>query len=706
MNRRHRRPDARAALRAAVGRRWMLFAALAVWASACGSEPVDAPPPASAPADAEPPTPVSTSAVPEVFVDLLAQAQTAHVSRVGPVIGPDAPGWRRVAELGGRGPWSPPRTIDGRAGSWLDGIGGSVHFPLGPEAAKARVLELWLRPVARGQVVSIFFDEEPVTTTRVRSGWKRYRFPIPVEVTPGEHSVRFWFRFTRHHGRLRTPAAFGGLRLLPPGEEPAPAEAWQGTLAMPGLDPEPALLAGPPTTWSWYVLPPQGGRLLTRAAVVEGEPVEFVVRVEVDGAPASELRRMTVAAGSVAELDVALEAFAGRPVRLVLETVGAGGAPSAVARAGWLSPRILMPGRPRSQPRAARNLIVWAVDGLRDDRPALGRAGNFAATPNLDLLAAEGAAAIDIWSGGASAGDGHRRLLQPDPEGPSLAAAMRAAGKRTGFLSASTAVDPAWIEDFDTRLDLQRAGEPAETRILLREIESWLYVRKRDPFFLYVSSANPRTPLRPPKGYRQLYDRARPLRAETRRSERLADIRDLRIAYDAEVSATDYWVGQLLALLQTQGVADDTALIVVGSVGQELREAGGLGDGHALVPQVFRVPLVAWHPHLRSATPGELHQGGELADIGALALRFVGGDADGWSGRDPTGHLFSGLPLPPRPDRARHGNQVAVRFGPWLLRGAGVRGLELWDLRVGLDPDLELSANRPIALRTLRDSLQ
>lgn len=668
---------------------------------ACG-EPEPVTPDAAPITDAALPPPVSASAVPEVVVDLLDRAGAAHVSRAGPIFGPAMPGWRRVAELGGRGPWGPPRTVDGRVGSWLDGIGGSIHFPLGPEAAEMRTLEFWLRPVARGQVVSVFFDEQSVTTTRLKSGWHRYRFPIPGgELSAGEHSVRFWFRFTRFHGRVRTPAALGAIRLLPTGDAPEPASAWLGSLSVAGGDPEPALLAGPPTAWSWYVLPPTDARLMARAAVVGGDPVEFVVRVEQDDAPASELRRITVAAGSVAELDIALDGLGGRPARLVLETHGAG----EIARAGWLSPRIMVAGRPRARPRPARNIIVWAVDGLRDDRPSLGRVGQYAATPNLDLLAAQGVAAVDLWSGGASATDGHRRLLQPEPDGLTLADAMRAAGKRTGLLSASTAIEPELTESFDTRLDLHRAGEPTETRILLREIESWLYVRKRDPFFLYISSADPRTPLRPPTGYRRLYDRARPLRAETRRSERLADIRDLRIAYDAEVSATDYWVGQLIALLQTQGVADDTALVVVGTVGQELRESGGLGDGHALVPEVFRVPLVAWHPHLRPEGEPTLHRGGELADVGALALRFVGGDADGWPGRDPTGALFNGLPLPPRADRARHGNQVAVRFGPWLLRGAGVRGLELWDLRVGLEPDHELSTRYPIALRTLRDSL-
>lgn len=682
-----------------------LAALLATVALLAACRAPDAPPAADAgPApDAAPPPPVSASAVPEVFVDLVERAAAAHVDRAGPIMGPDAPGWRRVSELGGRGPWSPARPIDGRVGSWLDGIGGSVHFPLGSEAAELRVVELWLRPIARGQVVSIFFDEEPVTTTRLENGWHRYRFPIPIErLEPGEHSVRFWFRFTRFKGRMRTPAAFGGLRLLPPGEAADPPEAWIAPLAMPGGPTDPALLAGPPTAWSWYLLPPDDGRLIARAAVTAGEPVEFVVRAEVDDAPPAELRRITVSAGTVADLDVSLGLFAGQPVRLSLRTTGTGG---EIGRAGWIRPRILMPGRPRATPRPARNVIVWAVDGLRDDRPALGRPGQRAATPHLDLLAAEGAAAVDIWSGGASAADGHRRILRPEPDGPDLAGAMRRAGRRTGLLSASTAVDPDLVEGFDTRLDLHRAGEPTETRILLREVDAWLYVRKREPFFLYITSADPRTPLKPPQGYRRLYERARPLRGETRRNERLADLRDLRIAYDAEVSATDYWIGQLVALLQTHGVADETALIIVGSVGQELRESGGLGDGHALVPEVFRVPLVAWHPHLRHDGTAPVLRGGELADVGATALRFVGGEADGWPGRDLTGVLFNDLGLPPHPDHARHGNQIAVRFGPWLLRGAGVRALELWDLEVGLDPDNELSSQRPIALRTLRDSM-
>lgn len=691
------------AIRAARPAAHVLFAPLALLAllalTAC--DDTAAPPDAiAAPApDAAAPPPVAPAMIPEVFIDLAATAERAHVHRGGPAFGPDLPGWERVATLAGRGPWGPPRKIDGRTGSWLDGIGGAFTFPVGADAAELRTVEFWLRPIARGQVVSVFLDETPVITTRLADGWQRYRFPIPIErLEPGEHTLRFWFRFTRYKGKTRTAGAFGGARLLPLGDAPPLPETWSGPLALPGAPPT-ALYAGPPQRWSWYLLPPTGGRFFARAGVATGEPVEFIVRLEVDGAPPVEARRVTVTAGTAVDVDVSLGDFAEQPMRISLETEGADG---PVERAGWIEPRLIVPGRATARPRPARNLVVWVVDGLRDDRVDLGRGGLRAATPNLDMLATAGAAAVDVWSGGASAADGHRRLLQPIADGPSLATLMNATGRRTGFLGASTAVDPTLSEPFNTHLDLVRTGEP-ETRILLRELDAWLYVRKREPFFLYIASADTRAPLKPPTGYRKLYERARPLEGDVRRNERLADLRDLRIAYDAQVSVTDYWIGQLIALLHRHGVADDTALIVTGSVGQELRESGGLGDGHALVPEVFRVPLVVWHPGLRRAAARPPVRGGDLVDVGATALRLVGADpAITWPGHDLTTALFNDLPLPPRPNSANLGNQIAARFGRWLLRGAGSRDLRLYDLDA---PDVDRTADSPTALRTLRDSM-
>lgn len=694
-------------------RRWCVWwvVALAGWSLGCDDVPeiADADVAPSAPAAQE--APLTESAVPQVYLDLVASADAAHVRHGGPVVAPGMPGWSRVSQLADRGPWRKVRRIDDRVGVWLDGIGGTLHIPVGTEGAGLRYVEIWLRPIGPGQVVSVFFDEVPLTTMRVRPGWRRYRLPLPGEgVAPGEHSLRFWFRFTREHGGARTPAAFGGARLVSARQPPPAPEAWVGEVGE-GDRRRRGLFAGPSTGWSWYVLPPPGSRLLAQAAVGAGRPVDFVVRIQADGEATVEARRLTVGPGATAELDVDLSAFAERPIRLSLDTEGErdeeDAASNDIERALWLEPQILHPTPAEAQLPPVRNVIVWVVDGLRDDRLTDGSDGARVPTPNLDLLARDGAAVIDVWSGGASAADGHERLLSSLADGPDLPTLMAATGRRTGFISTSRALDPKWFARFDTRQDLVREGEPNETRILLRELDAWLYVRKKDPFFLYLASADPRIPLKPAPGYQRLLGRARPLRAHVRRSERLANLRDLRIAYDAQVSATDYWAGQLVALLHNHNVSDDTAIFIVGSVGQELREAGGLGDGHALVPEVLTVPLIVWHPHLRRrSAERNLSRGGDLADVAATILRVGQASLPArFPGVDMIPMLYSGESLLVHPTRARMGNQVAARYGNWVLRGAGSRDLKLWDMRADPKGTNDLAESNPIAFRTLRDSM-
>lgn len=586
-------------------------------------------------------------------------------------------------------------------GSWLEGIGGSLYFPVGSEAPQLRTLSLWLRPIARGQRVSIFVDEVPVTTMPLKRGWNNYRLSLPGLLTPGEHSLRFWFRFTRPKGKGRSPAAFGEARLLPEGVEARVEDGWVGPQPVGGAGQ--ALLAGPPAGWSFYLLPPLHSRFEATVAVTEGDPVDFIARVEIDGEAPVEVRRDRVAAGKTAKLILDLSAFGERPIRLSLDTGGPGGPGGPLGRAGWLRPRITMPAPPKRAVPTTRNVIIWAIDGLRDDRVGLGRGGDRAATPNIDLLAKEGAAATHVWSGGATALDGHERLLRPFDGRESLPALMAAAGRRVGLLSLSAALDTRFDDDFNTKLHLRRAGEPPETRILLREVDDWLDARKRQPFFLYVASDGPLRPFEPAEGYRQLYDRARPVAAGPGRASKKQ--RDAMIAYDAEVSTTDYWVGQLLALLQLHGVADDTLVIVVGTVGQQLPQDRRASDGLGIDPQVLEVPLILWHPGMRTQTRRPLWSGGDLGDVAATALSIAGAPMD-WPGRDLSSALLEGDRVPPRPTHARLGNQVAARFGAWLLRGTGGRDLRLWNLSDDPTARTEIAETRPRALRALRDSMQ
>ncbi|MGK0358219.1 MAG: hypothetical protein ACI9U2_000502, partial [Bradymonadia bacterium] len=551
-----------------------------------------APPAVSSNARARPAGPEVT------FLDLVAAADRAHVRRAGPFLAPGVPGWERVTQLADRTSWGKVTVVDKRPASWLESIGGSLHFPVGEAGKSLRSLKVWFKPIARGQRVSVFVDEEPLTTMRLteKGGW--YTLPLPEGgLEPGEHSVRFWFRFRRSRSRrsdTKTPAALGAVRLIGAVDLPE-SPSWTTRFAVAGVE-GPALLAGPPTGWTHYLLPPVGARLRARAAVATGEPVTFVVKVERDGLPAQDALRVQVKSGTVAELNVDLHPYANTPIRLSLNTEGAAG---DHARAAWITPVITMPGQTRATVPTVRNVIVLAIDGLRADRVGLGRGGDRAATPNLDMLAAQGGAAVDVWSGGASADDGHRRLLAPVSQLPSLPRLMAESGRITGYLGASRAVPPEMSREFTTRIDLHRAGEVAQARTVLRELDDWLDVRKKDPFFLYLSIDEPRTPFEPPEGYLNVYLRARPLIGEPERSARRRT-RDLMAAYDAEVSAADYWLGRMLAIMNAHAVTEQTALIIVGTVGQDLGEAGGLGDGHTLAPELLQVPLVIWHPGVRS----------------------------------------------------------------------------------------------------------
>lgn len=683
-----------------------LLAAMAVVLGACGADSPEKSDGSVAGIDAG--APVRTSPLlpelgelgePVTFLDLVAAADRAHVRREGPVLMPGGPGWSRVTRFADRSPWLAPTALDDRAVAWLDSIGGTLAFPVGPEGASMRTLQLWLHPVARGQVLSLFLDEQPLTTMSLKEGGHLYDLPLPPGgLSQGEHTLRFWYRFRRPKGRgdLRTPGALGLVRMVGEGVASQAPTAWVGELAVAGVQGR-GLLAGPPTGWQFYLLPPAGARFQARLAVSAGGPVDFVLRVDADGGVGGELLRTRVARGTVAAVDVDLAAHADRPIRLSLDTEGP---PGAIEQAAWLEPRILMPGLPRRRPPAVRNLLVWAVDGLRADRVGLGRGGDRAATPNLDLLAGEGAAAVDVWAAGDQAADGHRHLLMPAEGQPTLAEVFSAGGRRTGLISASPAIEPGWARGFFTRTDLRRTGERADTRSVLTELGDWLEVRGKEPFFLYLASDDPTIAFDPPPGYERVYRRTRPVGMEAELEE-ARERRDLLAAYDGRVSLADYWVGQLLALLQSRGLLDQTAVVVVGTVGLDLE------GRDPLAPDRLQVPLVVWHPNMRhSGEPRPFVVGGDLLDVAATAVALVGLEApEPWAGQDLLPALFHGRPLRPQPSSARSGNQVAARYGRWLMRGLGARDIRLWNLADDPMARDEISAAWPVALRVLRDSM-
>lgn len=673
----------------------ILCSLAAAIAAGCG-ESTDTGAPASGP-DAD--APASAATVEIISMDLVARADAAHITRGGPLLDPGAPGWLRQSRLGDRGPWLAVREVEGRSASYPDGIGASLWFPVGSEGPTLESLELWMRPLDRDQRVSLFLDEQPMSTVEVRPGGRTYRLPLPAGgLSPGEHHLRFWFRHTRFLGHTRVPAAIDAVRLLPAGEAPELPDKWTDAVSVSGVD-GPALLAGPPVRWTFYLSLPPGAVFRADAAVREGGPVAFTVEAQIDGAVLGAPARVEVVPGAVRSIEVPLnagDASSAVLTRLVLSTSGDA---RTVAHAGWIRPRVESKSTLAAPLPPVRNIVVWTVDGWSAARVGIRRGGRHAETPNLDLLATAGAASADVWAGGALPADGHRQLLRPAEGGPQLAAVARKAGRATGLISASRAIDEAWTTGFDTRLDLAATGEPAETRVVLREMATWLGARRRVPFLLYLATADPLSDA--PNGY----VRRAPSDDDATSAE--ASLRERLALHDARLSAADYWLGQMNAVLRAQGLADDTAVIVVGTGGYDPM-AGSAQEPRDLTPAALRVPCVIRHPR-RPGVPGRAW-GGALRDLPITVAHLL--DAippTSWPGQ-PAGdlgrRLFSGGgAVTPDVVGAHRGNWIAARSGPWFLRGTKGANLGLW--RADRDPGLtrDLAADNPIALRVLRDGL-
>jgi hypothetical protein len=657
--------------------------AACVWVSACDRAP-ERPTGTEPPADAA----VTASAAPELEtrLDLLERAAEAHVSRGGVLLDPGAPGWWNVSEIGGRTLWLPPRPLDRRDPdspmvAWSDGIGASLWFPVGPEDGAPDTLSFWMRGVQRGQAVSVFMDETPLATVELSVSGRTHTLTLPEGLEPGEHHLRFYWRFTRFLGRTRTAAAIRSVRITKKGAEVPASPRWIGHLESPGAD-GPALFAGAPARWSWYVLPPAKARFQARAAVTDGAPVTFIATVLVDGEAPREVVRGQVNPGSFAEMEADLGPWAGRPIRLTLTTEGGEG---DLESAGWLAPAIRGPGLPDGTALpAVRNVVLVTVDRLRGDRVGLGSPDEHAATPNLDLLARDGAALLDVWSGGPRPADGHARIIQAGGADDTLPHLARRAGLRVGFVGPTRDLDDALLEGFAARIEPPGGyRDPAGT---LTALERWVAARRDKPFFLYVALGEGIADGGPPAALRRLH---LPVVSDER-----ARARAVR---DARLTSADYWVGQVVGAIHAMGLGPHTAIVVAGTSGE--------GRGR-LAPGALQVPLVVWHPALiQRGAQRAIQRGGDLADVAPTVLSLLGKPLPpDLSGRDLSGVLFGGIPLTPRPVHAQLGGRVAVRLGRWYFRSAGINDTRLWDL--GADPsasDAPLEG-LPIAIRALRDS--
>lgn len=120
-------------------------------------------------------------------------------------------------------------------------------------------------------------------------------------------------------------------------------------------------------------------------------------------------------------------------------------------------------------------------------------------------------------------------------------------------------------------------------------------------FFLWVHYMDTHTPYVPAPRYirdvsSDLLGTHRMLHAHTRtglgRNVGKRTLRDLRTLYQAAVRQVDASIGRLLGTLSSNGIDEETAVIVAGDHGEEFQEHGHLAHYPKLYDELIRIPLI------------------------------------------------------------------------------------------------------------------
>jgi arylsulfatase A-like enzyme len=123
-----------------------------------------------------------------------------------------------------------------------------------------------------------------------------------------------------------------------------------------------------------------------------------------------------------------------------------------------------------------------------------------------------------------------------------------------------------------------------------------------DPFYMWVDCFDPHEPWDPPLEYARLYDPAYAgldgLVPPQHRSQMTEEqFRRVQVAYAAEVTLVDHWVGHLLDTLRDTGRLEDTLILFTADHGCMMGEQGEVHKGvHRLRNQCTRLPLLIRHP--------------------------------------------------------------------------------------------------------------
>ena len=147
-----------------------------------------------------------------------------------------------------------------------------------------------------------------------------------------------------------------------------------------------------------------------------------------------------------------------------------------------------------------------------------------------------------------------------------------------------------------------------DTRIVTKLIELFEQPQKR-PFFAFVHFVGPHLPYKPTKEFRHWDEHpdGLPIMLKNFRDIQSGKIvlteqdMDHNIAlYDGAILQVDTQIGEVLEVLEREGLTDETIVVVMSDHGQEFYEHGSISHGHTLYEELIRVPIIMAGPGIPS----------------------------------------------------------------------------------------------------------
>jgi choline-sulfatase len=661
------------------------------------------------------------------------------------VIAAGSVGFLKYIDGGWKGSWLPLQKDGAAAVAYVAGPSAAFSFPTDMDGdgvqAKDRPdvqLTLTMRSLVPKQRLSVFVNEKPVATLDVMQELQSYDVAIPAGLlVAGDNRVRLTFRSAGTiAGGKKSAAAIATIEIGAP--RPASPAAADGknrpaATAMSEVDlagvRHRALATAEPSRLSFYLQVPIQAKLALSYG--SGAPSATVaVRVARDGAA---LTTLFEGAAPARWTDGAwdLSAFAGQAVRIDLVSHGGG--------AAWGEPRLMVRG---SAPAATAtrkfdHVFVWMIDTLRADKVRIYNPNTNVQTPNYDAFAADAtryswAQVPGTWSlpSQASMLTGvyprvHKATVQENKisrDVPFVAELFKKAGFRTAMFSANGYVSSKWGFDrgWDQNLNLIRENLPNNAEYLWGAAKKWILPGKAKPQFVYLAVIEPHVIYNPRKEYLAKYwnkpyhGPIKPVLTGIQLGkikQGTLKINDTDKAYlealhNAEITQSDTAFGAFIQDLKTAGLYENSAVIVISDHGDEFWDHGDCGHAQGSHQELVHVPFIIRAPGLLPA--------GRVVDADVEAMDL-----------SPTLLALSGLPIPesmqgrsllPLAFDELEGNPATgltqnesmargLKSGRYRFIHSGVARMELYDEIDDPREQRDLSGQRPIALRQMRNVL-